>query len=485
MGFEKLSKSYFGSNYEKAKRNYELGVLREKLSFQRKYPSANVKNFVYNADLSKDGDLVSTFTRYKKDESLPEITSYLFKKFYADTLHWQPRLWGPDGTIQPFVLNTNPFPYNVTKFKVYMNEKQSFLNNFDTLETSWKGTEKDITKVAVSKEDPYFISLLAASIISHVGGISRKHLTESEKIPKIVTSIARYYVHYHMKRFFEDPGKMDSYITNEMKKLVKNNLQTRKIWKRKFVRTRANISYWYSQHPNRRNIRRYRYVMSKNNTGALGIEYEEVDDVVPKSDEDWIAFVKEDSDGLTKTGQKLLQLAAESYVYVVLGSQAQTRWSVVGRGAKSLQTQDIFHRLVKDTITQDDPVKAISNMRTAIKDTNVWLNMVITPGIILIPSDMIISKEKIAGCNNTLTLVTKEMKFGINEEVNKMEPPKEPKTIPQAPKEPKEPTTTQKDDNPVPQTEFSVIPKISDNDDMLPLLGSAITLGFLVAKYVM
>ena len=215
--------------------------------------------------------------------------------------------------------------------------------------------------------------------------------------------------------------------------------------------------------------------MSNNNTGVLGIEYEEVDHVIPKSDGDWTIFIKEDSDGLTKTGQKLFQLAGESYVYVVLGSQAQTRWPIVGQGAKSLQTQDIFHRLVKYTVTQDDPVKAISNMRTAIKDTNVLLNMVITPGIILIPLDMIILKEKVAVYNNTLTLATKEMKFGVNEEVSKMEP-----------KTPKE--TTQKDNNPVPQTESTslVIPKIGNNEtvDMLPLLGSAITLGFLVAKYV-
>ena len=31
MGFEKFSKSYFGSNLEKARRNYEVGVAREKL----------------------------------------------------------------------------------------------------------------------------------------------------------------------------------------------------------------------------------------------------------------------------------------------------------------------------------------------------------------------------------------------------------------------------------------------------------------------
>ena len=44
-------------------------------------------------------------------------------------------------------------------------------------------------------------------------------------------------------------------------------------------------------------------------------------------------------------------------------------------------------------------------MRTAIKDTNVVLNMAITPGIILIPSNTIILKEKVVGYNNVLTLI--------------------------------------------------------------------------------
>ena len=104
--------------------------------------------------------------------------------------------------------------------------------------------------------------------------------------------------------------------------------------------------------------------MTKNNTGVLGIDYEEVSKIVNDSDTDWIRFIKDDSDGLTKTGQVLFQSAIESYVYAVLGSQAQTRWAIVGQGAKSLQTQQIFHRLVKDTITQENPAKSISNMRT-------------------------------------------------------------------------------------------------------------------------
>ena len=86
--------------------------------------------------------------------------------------------------------------------------------------------------------------------------------------------------------------------------------------------------------------------------------------------------------------------------------------------ALSLQTQQIFHRLVQDTVAQDNPSKSISDMRKAIQDTNVVLNMAITPGIILIPSNMIILKNKVEGYNNVLRLATNAMKFGVNSKVN-------------------------------------------------------------------
>ena len=215
--------------------------------------------------------------------------------------------------------------------------------------------------------------------------------------------------------------------------------------------------------------------MTANNSGVFGIEYEEVSKIVNDSNTDWMRFIKDDSDGLMKTGQVLLQSAIESYVYCVLGAQAQTRWAIVGQGAKSAQTQQIFHRLVKDTTVQDNPTKLISDMRTAIKDTNVVLNMAITPGIILIPSNMIILKDKVEGYNNVLTLVTKTMKFGVNKNLNYVAPRTTKKP-------PVAPTTTT---SPVvPKPKPVVIPKAWDNH--LPyLLGSTIGIGFLVTKFVL
>ena len=139
MGFKNLPKEFFGVNYEKAKRNYELAVSREKLNFQRKYPNANIENFIFDADLARNGDVVGTSVKYKKVRSLHDITGYIFKKYYAGTLYWQPRVWGPDGSVQKFVINSNSFPYDVTKFKIFVNKQENFLSNFEKLETSWKG----------------------------------------------------------------------------------------------------------------------------------------------------------------------------------------------------------------------------------------------------------------------------------------------------------------------------------------------------------
>ena len=492
MGFKNLPKEFFGNHYEKAKRNYELVTSREKIKFRQKYPYADLNDFTFDADIARNGDVVGTSVRYKKIRSLPDITGYIFKKNYENVLYWQPRIWGPEGTVQKFVTNTNSFPYdNVTKFKIYVTENNSFPSNFENLNIEWKGTEKDVRKVSVNENDPYFCSLLSACVISHVGGVSRKHLVENENTPKIVTSIARYCVYYHLKRFLKDPSKLGPYLTEDLKSLVKNNLRVRKIWKRKFVRTKANLSLWYSQQENKQNIRNYRYVFgSRVFGGVLGIEYEEIDHIVPQNVEtDWMSLVKENSNGLTKTGQKLLQMTIESYVYSVLGSQARTRWLIVGQGAKSLQTQDIFHVLVKDSIVQDDPVKNISNLRTAIENTNVLLSLVICPGIILIPSSMIILKKRVAGYNNYLTLATKDMKFSVNEDVNRVRT-EGSKDVPQTGNE----NEGGGDLSPPPQKPLAgdspgnnMRPVISINEknhDVLPTLGRAITVGFLIAKYV-
>ena len=192
----------------------------------------------------------------------------------------------------------------------------------------------------------------------------------------------------------------------------------KKIWKKKYHYGKETISAWLRTQPNRANIRNAKNYGSKYG-GAIGIMYEEVDSVLPADPaNDWKKFFLTDSNGIRKTGQLLLQKAVESYVYCVLSAQANTRWKIVGEGAKSLQTQEAFAKLAKETVAENDDTVLISNMRTAVSATNVVLNLAILPGMILIPSDMTILKEKIPGYNNTLLFATKSMKFGENPELN-------------------------------------------------------------------
>ncbi len=180
------------------------------------------------------------------------------------------------------------------------------------------------------------------------------------------------------------------------------------MWADEFDQGSKVINTWLSEQKDLSKIRKYKY--HTNPRGEVtGITYQKVIGQSLNDVDDYKMFIATTTDSLTKIGQKLLQQSIESYVYAVLGAQAKTRWSIVGEEAKSLQTQDVFRTIVKETIAQSDVTITISNMRTAIASTNVVLNMGISPGMILVPSNLIIQKMKIPGYNNILTLATDKM----------------------------------------------------------------------------
>ena len=115
-------------------------------------------------------------------------------------------------------------------------------------------------------------------------------------------------------------------------------------------------------------------------------------------------------------------------------------------------------------------------MRTAIENTNVVLNLVICPGIILGPASMIILEKRVEGYNNYLTLATKDMKFGVNEDVNRVADVR----AQQKEEDPVLQTNNENESRPPPR---SLVDK-KNPVNMLPTLGGAIAAGFLIAKYV-
>ncbi len=252
------------------------------------------------------------------------------------------------------------------------------MSNFPSVFADWKErkTINEVTGLDIRKRpfeyknETYFTMLCATYVASFLCGISIKHLTESEDTQKIITSMVRYHLYYQIRKFMKDPSLLYRYAF-QFKKPVKKYLPIKHI-----------------------------------DVNSVGPDrdgnYEVYKGTVNYSMTDYKSLIAQSTTGLTKIGLKLLQQAVESYVYAVLGAQAKTRWSIVGEGAKSSQTQDVFYPIVEETIVESDVTIYISNMRTAIASTNVILNMAISPGMILVPSNLIIQKEKIPEYNNIL-----------------------------------------------------------------------------------
>ena len=399
-----------------AKKNLKEGAKEAKKKFLEKYPYADLSKFDFGVILDGYSKIKKYEVKFNLGKNIGsyEITdpTFLNNKEWTKYLYWQ-KPWGTSSVVQSFTKNTLDIPVN--SFKIYVTNDLFFDVDFPKFEIKNNEASNDY------KDNSYLASLFAAYIITYTCGISMEHLIYNGLTPRIITSIARYHLYYHMKRFLRQPDKMSKYITKEMKKLIMDNKPEVYKWTKEFHSGKEQLGYWISKQP-RGSIKNAKVVMGSGNSGQLGISYMKKGAQTIKSLDDYKLFIATKSDGLTKTGQLLFQQSVESYVYCVLGAQANTRWAIVGQGARSLQTQEVFKKLVNATIIQSDQTVTIANMRKAIKDTNVVLNMAISPGIILIPSNLIILDKMKVGYNNVLKLVASGMRFGKNDEVNYVKP---------------------------------------------------------------
>ena len=432
--------------------------------FFKKYPDADPSRFVFKDDkvffkINPDNEHRLANIEYRVFYDSPEWSKYLTS--YKDRGFG---IWFADGTIQPY--EKNPSREDIHNFPVHVTDEKYFAASLPQLSVT-NSSSSDY------KQNPYLIAIIAAYVSNYVCGISTKHMEFNDQTPGIVTSMVRYHLYYQISRFLRDPNKLDRYIS-KVPDPVKKHKPTNDVWTKAYHQGSEELLTWLSDQKDKHKLRNYRY--SKNAKGVVtGIAYEKITGQSPKSGNDYKMFVATKTDGLTKLGQKLLQQSVESYIYAVLGAQASLRFPIVGEGAKSLQTQDKFRAIVKETIAQSDVSVTITNMRTAIASTNVVLNMAISPGMILVPSDLIIQKEKIPGYNNVLMLATDKMKFGKNTGVNYKAPstqetPDTPKTSLQ---------TTQKTESPKPKPRPPKISVASEILGMTMMVG-----GFLISKYV-
>ena len=122
--------------------------------------------------------------------------------------------------------------------------------------------------------------------------------------------------------------------------------------------------------------------------------------------------------GLTLNGLGRINQSIMAFGYCILGSQANTRSSILGNLGTARNTQTDFLVLIEDSIktlnVSNGPVK----YQDAIQATKVRLNLAVARGVLLLPARMIINTESIVGYNNNLRRSTDDMKLGVNNQVN-------------------------------------------------------------------
>lgn len=145
-------------------------------------------------------------------------------------------------------------------------------------------------------------------------------------------------------------------------------------------------------------------------------EVERIDYIFQESAIDgWKQFLLEHSNGFSKAGVIRLDDSIRTYVYCVLGSQAQTRANIVA----SLETQQYFVNLLEKNISSMFSIpESIGQYENSITNTNSRINFVVGYGLYMMPSELVLKIGTIEKYNNHIIIAKEDSKIGLNENLN-------------------------------------------------------------------
>ena len=298
---------------------------------------------VYTDNTPTKVDQVNIF--YRCGDRMYNIDGPDLKKKYNWVLGWQPRIWNNLGTVPDYEKGPK-WQHNVSDIgRLYVMEDKYFEPKLPKLLLAYHRDH------VMNFENPYFVACCAAYLLTYMSGFSTRHLFGSKPSqPNVVTSISRYHLYYYTRKFLRTPNKLNTYMTDDQIELARKNLPHKDKWKWEFDQTKKQrLDVWLSKQP-QGSVHDY-YTTQSRYGGQIGIHYLRKIGSTIYSLDDYKLFVSTKSTGLTLLGQLLFQESIESFVYSVLGAKASTRWSIVDRGAMSLQTQTVFYKLVSDTVT--------------------------------------------------------------------------------------------------------------------------------------
>ena len=218
--------------------------------------------------------------------------------------------------------------------------------------------------------------------------------------------------------------------------------------------------------------------------GVIHVDY--IDQDTAGADRAWKSFILNKSDGFTLPGVERFNDSIRTYVWAILGAQAQTRTGILGAGT-AVDAQKQFRANVEDAISSPvDLPSAISRYQDVLQYARSEVNFSFGEGLYMAPRDMLLRVGKVAGYNNLIVIATHAQRLGSNIGLNNVVAPPDASNDtgerglvkPASTTQPTEATTSQ----PSPKQDIATASSNSDHEDEKTALvvgGIAIGLGLL------
>ena len=132
-------------------------------------------------------------------------------------------------------------------------------------------------------------------------------------------------------------------------------------------------------------------------------------------------FIPDKSENFTQAGVERLNDSIRTYVWAILGAQAQTRSNILKAGT-GFDAQKQFLANVEDAIASPvDIPSSIARYQKTLQYASAPLDFVFGLGLYLAPSDMTLHPGNVQGYNNEIVIVGSEAAIGHNPGFNESE----------------------------------------------------------------
>ena len=132
-------------------------------------------------------------------------------------------------------------------------------------------------------------------------------------------------------------------------------------------------------------------------------------------------FFLDKSEGLTQAGVERLNDSIRTYVWAILGAQAQTRPNIFKAGT-GFDAQKQFLANVEDAVASPvDIPSSIARYQKTLQYASTPRNFVFGIGLYLAPSDMTLQPGNVQGYNNEIVIAGSEAAIGHNPGINESE----------------------------------------------------------------